>query len=301
MCFGLWALSLICYLDFEIWISLMSYRKNHIKHRIKKIKPKKSIFKRPIFWIIFFISILAVSVFYFLFFYPGFYAKHILISGNNKIDSGEIKNIISGGIGKKIISIGQWNLISNSIFFIDLENIEKKVITGFPEIEIFKIKKKYPQTLIAEITERQPFAVFCQQNASQKPPDDCFFIDKTGVIFEYLQILPADNFVVRQTLNQKESYAGERAIPKDIMESILKIEKNLKDSFNIKITEALISSPLRLNIKTSENWEIYFDLNSDINLQIAKINSLLSEEVSESARKNLQYVDLRFKDKAYYK
>jgi hypothetical protein len=42
-------------------------------------------------------------------------------------------------------------------------------------------------------------------------------------------------------------------------------------------------------------------LDSDLDLQITKLNLLLKNEVSESARKTLQYIDLRFKDRAYYK
>jgi hypothetical protein len=60
---------------------------------------------------------------------------------------------------------------------------------------------------------------------------------------------------------------------------------------------------LRLDIKTNENWQIYFDLNSmsDTDLKIAKLNLLLNGEITPEIRKNLQYIDLRFKDRAYYK
>ena len=62
----------------------------------------------------------------------------------------------------------------------------------------------------------------------------------------------------------------------------------------------MISTPFRLNIETSENWEIYFNLDSETDLQIAKMNLLLKDEIPVSVRKTLQYINLRF-NRAYYK
>jgi len=81
---------------------------------------------------------------------------------------------------------------------------------------------------------------------------------------------------------------------------ILQIQGNLKDNFQINVKEAAISLPERLNIKTSENWQIYFNLESDINLQITKLNLPLKEEISPEKRENLEYIDVRF-SRAYYK
>jgi len=270
----------------------MSYRKRHVKNKIKKIKPKKSILKSPVFWLaVLFLAIVAL-VFYVLFFCPEFFVKNILVSGNEKINSEQIKNLVAENMPRKIFSFGRWSLVSGSIFFADTKNMEKKALTGFPRIESLSILKKYPQTLEVQIKERRPVAVFCQ--------NECFFIDGNGIIFAPLETPFLTGFIVRQTPEQKESYVGEQAVQKNIMQELAKIEKNLKDNFNINISEALISSPLRLDVRTSENWQIYFDLNSDMNLQLVKLNSLLKNEISQNAREKLEYIDLRFKDRAYY-
>jgi hypothetical protein len=74
----------------------------------------------------------------------------------------------------------------------------------------------------------------------------------------------------------------------------------LKDNFQINLEEALVTSPLRLDVNTSENWRIYFDLgpDSDINLQLTKLNLLLNGGISTASRKTLRYIDLRPKDRA---
>ena len=129
------------------------------------------------------------------------------------------------------------------------------------------------------------------------------FVLRNGVIFEELQSLAQrqDMPIITQTLNSNDIFTGESVVDRNVISAISKIEKNLKDNFQIDIKEALVSNPLRLDIKTNENWQIYFDLNSDTNLQIIKLNSLLKNEISQTSRASLQYIDLRFKDRAYYK
>ena len=59
-----------------------------------------------------------------------------------------------------------------------------------------------------------------------------------------------------------------------------------------------------MNVTTDGGWQIYFNVGSgdpDIDSQITKLNLLLNETINPDARKTLQYIDLRFKDRAIYK
>ena len=98
-----------------------------------------------------------------------------------------------------------------------------------------------------------------------------------------------------------EVFAGEKVVEKNIMDIINNVKRSLKDNFQIDVKEAIISNPSRLNIETSENWQIYLNTDLESDLQIVKMNLLLRDEIPASGRKGLQYIDLRFKDRAYYK
>ena len=92
---------------------------------------------------------------------------------------------------------------------------------------------------------------------------------------------------------------GENVISKDTLDKILKINENLEKKLEIN-PEKFILKDNRLDVKTTEGWEIYFDLLGDINLALTKLHLLLEKEISPEARKDLQYIDLRF-TKVYYK
>lgn len=281
----------------------MPYRKRHIKSKIHKIRLQKSIFKMPIFWILNLVVVIVLSVLYFLIFFSGFQVENIIISGNEKIPSKNIEKLAYANINKKIIGIGKLNLMSKSIFLVNSQKLQQEILSRFPVAEAVAVEKKLPQTISLKITEKKPVAIFCSSAGSEQASAKCFFIDKNGVIFEELQSLAQrqDMPIITQTLNSNDIFTGESVVDRNVISAISKIEKNLKDNFQIDIKEALVSNPLRLDIKTNENWQIYFDLNSDTNLQIIKLNSLLKNEISQTSRASLQYIDLRFKDRAYYK
>jgi cell division septal protein FtsQ len=275
----------------------MSYRSKHVKNKVHKIKPRKSIFRRPVFWYSILVLIIASACAYFFFFYPDFQVKNIIISGNEKINTKDIENLAWSQVSKKIFGIFEWNVFTKSIFLVDTGKINKEILEKFPAVESAKIDKNFPDKLMLGLTERKPVGVFCDNN------NDCFLIDGNGVVFEPSGGAAGTFITIRRASENSQIFAGEDVVNKNIMDAISKIEKNLKDNFQIDMQEAMLSNPFRLDIKTAENWEIYFgmDSNSNINLQLTKLDLLLQKQIPPAERKNLQYIDLRFKDRAYYK
>lgn len=265
----------------------MKHRKRHIKNKVHSLKKKKLILKRPIFWIIILFLIITFSLVYIFIFFSKFQVNSIIILGNNNVQSEVLQNIAWDNINKNI---------SKSIFLAGPKTISEDILKKFNQIETVKSAKKFPQTIIVEIKERVIFAVFCQTDDKK-----CFYIDGNGIIFKALDQIPENITTIKQLTEYKEVYSGQKVIEKNIMDMISEIKKNLKDNFQVDINSVIISTPSRLDIKTSEGWQIYFNLDPEFDLQIAKMNALLKDEISIDVRKTLQYIDLRFKDRAYYK
>jgi len=94
---------------------------------------------------------------------------------------------------------------------------------------------------------------------------------------------------------------GDRIIAKEQISKILEIGTKLKDNFKIPIEEILVVSDERLNVKTSEGWQIYFDPQKDLNWQLTKLSAVLKEEIPPEKRADLEYIELRFGNFAPYK
>jgi cell division septal protein FtsQ len=259
----------------------MKYRKPH------RVKRRKSILKSRFFWLTILILVFLGLFFYFLFFSPFFQVKNIFISGAEKISSSEIKNFVQNKLEKKILF-----LRIKSIFLINLNEIEKEVLKNFPPVAEIKIGRKFPDVLNINLVERSPLANFCQA-------EKCFLLDKEGIIFEESEP-KADLIKIVDGQKEKIPKLGEPMIENDYLEKILKIQKYIQEELKIE-TEEFTVFERRLNLKTKEGWEIYFDPREDINWQLTKLNLVLKEKIPSEKRKDLEYIELRFGDLATFR
>jgi len=278
----------------------MSFRKKHVKNRICKIKPKESILKKLWFWIVVLLIVIVSVAIYFAFFYSGLQVKNFDVSGNSKINAQELKNIILDHTNTGLVQFWNFSITTQSILLVDTEKIREEILRRFPVIEKATVSKKYPQTIILGVSERKPLGVFCSPILESEQSSGCFLIDQNGIAFEQLSIIPEGYIIVRQISDQGQVFTGEQVVAQNITDAIFKIQKGLKDNFQIDLEQALVTSPVRLNIKTNENWQIYFDMSqsSSIDSQLTKLNLLLEQEIPKETRKNLRYINLIPKDRA---
>lgn len=275
----------------------MRYRQKHIKKHLKN-RPKTPLYKRAVFWwMLLFAAILCIGAYLFLFL-PNLQISQISVSGANRANAEVIKNIGWQYVVKDFVKVGDWTLVSKSMFLVDAEEIKNKIFNSDAVIENVVVEKKWPDKIDIKIKERDQVAVFCHR-------ERCFYIDANGVIFNELASKPESGFIVRQSPSDEPTdlSLGSSVIRGSLMTSIYQIEKNLKDNFQINLTEALISTPTRLNIVTGEGWQIFFNTDQDGNIsnQLTKLDLLLKQEIDSQKRQVLEYIDLRFEGRAYYK
>ena len=263
-----------------------------------RIKKKKSIFRNRFFWLGILILIVFIGLFYFLVFSSFFQIKEIKISGNSafaealadrqKISVENIQEVIEKEIEQRVLF-----LPSKSIFLADFPKIKAKISEIFPQIAQINCKREFPDTLTVTIEERKPTAVFNQE-------DLYFFLDKEGIIFE--NTLAGGQLIkIKKAIKDKELKLGDRVLEKELISAILEIESKLENDLKIPIEEVLVVSDERINIKTSDGWEIYLNPKGDIEWQLTKLRVDLEEEIPQERRKDLEYIELRFGNFAPYK
>lgn len=250
---------------------MVRYRKPY------RVKKKKSILRSKFFWRVVLGLVFAGVSSYFFFFSSIFRIKEIDISGNEKVNTEAIRGAIQ----------------VKNIFLFDVGDVKKIISEKFPQIAKVNLKRKFPGSIVVQVEERKPVAVFCQS-------ESCFSLDKEGVIFE--NTAPVGNLLkIKDATAPLGLGLGSKVLESSLVGSILDIESKLRDDFKIVVQEILVVSSERLNVKTSGGWEIYFDPTKDFDWQITKLKAVLEQEISPDRRKNLQYIDLRFGNLASYK
>lgn len=254
-----------------------------------RIKKKKSIFSYRLFWLAVFVLVINGGIFYLICFSSFFQIKQIEITGNQKIPTHNIQEAVQNQVGRRVLFFP-----TKSIFLVNLEKINKVLLEEFPRIAGLSLKRNFPNILTVAIKEREPKAVFYQQG-------DRFFIDKQGMIFEKIINNKHQYLEIESSILAEELKLGKRILEKELLAQILEIEQRVEKKLNTQTVKALIVSDERLNIKILENWEIYFNLKNNVSDQVFNLGLVLDEKIPIEKRKNLEYIDLRFGSRVFFR
>jgi len=258
------------------------YRKPH------KIRRKTSIFKKKFFWIFILVLIFFFGSVYLVSFASFFNIKEIKISGNKKVSTNDISELINQEIIRNF-----WKFSSKSIFLANVGKAKDDLLKKFPQIEDINFKRKLPGSLIVEAKERTIVAIFC-------PDSDCFSIDKGGVIFEKIDVISSEFPKITNIQGKTKFYLGEKIIDEMILSFIIDVKNKLATTSKIAIQEFDLISDQKLILKAKEGWEVYFNLTEDSDWQVEKLVIVLEKEILPEKRKDLEYIDLRF-TRVYFK
>lgn len=244
------------------------YRKPH------RIRKKKSIFRKKWFWWLSSILIILGAGLYFFVFSDFFRIQAVIITGSKRVAKENLESLIKSE--------------APNIIFLDSRKIRELVLQNFPQIAELKIKKKFPNVLNLALAERKEVGLFCSKK-------QCFLLDAKGVIFQTAQsaLKDSDLPLFYNHALTGELKPGENVFDKQTLTLILDIDKKLKNS-GILPKEYLLASSERLNVKTDEGWEIYFNIKKDLNWQLASLLTVLEKGIPPEKRDSLKYIDLRF-------
>ncbi|MFH1657245.1 MAG: cell division protein FtsQ/DivIB [bacterium] len=248
---------------------------------------KKPLIRSRFFWLSLLTLLLAGGVFYLINFHSFFQIKEIAVFGNTKVPGEDIEKTVAAEIEKKVFF-----LPSQSIFLADFNGIKKRVLNDFPQIARVEIERLLPESLRVNITEKTAAAVWRRE-------DKCFLLDQNGVIFEESSVNPIGLVEIKDSVFNEEIKLGATVINKQRLSQILALQKNLA-AVEVLIRQVSIVSVERLDIETAEGWQVYFNLQEDIEWQMTELNQLLEKMITLEEREGLEYIDLRF-EKAYFK
>ena len=247
-----------------------------------RTKKKKSIFKSRIFWIAVLVFLLISGLFYFFILSPVFQIKEIRVSGSYKSSSEEIRKIVEENIETKLLFLS-----TKTIFFDGFSKPREEIMESFPVVYQVKIKRDFPSSLEVLVEERIAAATW-------RFEENNFLLDSKGVVFE-------KNQSVKEPVisGGRKVSLGESVIEESLVRSILEVNSKLEGE-GIEVKEFLISFP-KLTLRTEAGWEAYFDLEGNISTQVSNLVLVLEEEITQPKTQDLEYIDLRFQERIFYK
>jgi len=248
--------------------------------------------------IIIFLAAIFGGAVYFIFYSPYFSIKNINIAGLERINYEEIRGVIQDQMfGSRFFIFKQ-----NNIFVFD-ENAASKNINEKYALKAFKIDKRLPETLIFSVEERSPALIW-------KTSLKYYIVDWDGTIIREITPEEVSGYQENQpgakmalVFDDSNAQVGfkDKILSSETVLAISNLETSIPTAgltiSNFKVADK--NDPV-IKCLTGEGFEVYFSAVGDLNAQLEKLKTFLKEKKPED-RKALQYVDLRFADRIYYK
>lgn len=237
------------------------------------------------------------------------------------------KVILRGGILVTRTDIGEkslnfmkgsyfWLYPKNVAFWYPKKSLEEYLKNNFKRIDAIQIHLEGLNTMVIDIVERQPFAIWCDSLPDEKQIstttqmedgselEKCYFLDQNSTIFSEAPYFSGDAYFKYYgsigTTTPIGNYYISSTTEFDEINSFIESVKNMS------------LHPVYLTTKDDEDYslvisgggEIYFDLKKPLSEVAQNLESLLrTPALSTSTNTDLpiDYIDLRYGNKLFYK
>ncbi len=231
-----------------------------------------------------------------IFHIPALRIKSVKVAGVETIPENALESLIKDNLAGSYFFL----IPKDSIFFYPKRSIEGTVTDTYPEIKDVGVSLSNLTTLSSSVSERHQIGVWCKEEIT------CYFLDDTGYLFENApQISGNVYFTYRGDLVSgtstdalKGSFLDEATFKK--LNTFIQALKDLHVFTPIAFTKTAQGEGV---ISTEEGVDIRINTVSDISATLENLTSALGSSSLQDpkTRASLEYIDLRFSNKIYYK
>ena len=227
-------------------------------------------------------------------FYSSFFRIQDVVINSSDISKEKILDLLRARIEKNsflVRSLGFNNFLAWP------KNITGSELAAMPEIDNLVINKEYGRkTLTVDVVNKKPFAIWCLKKVL---PASCFLFDLNGAIFGKSPEAGGNLIQVVSDYSQDNLSIGSKILKDELVPNVISILKTISAS-GVAVNEISIKDLTReeINVQTAAGPVIYFSLHYPAGTYLSFIQSL---SPSSATFKNIQYIDLRVPNRAYYK
>lgn len=249
-----------------------------------KKKRRRRIAKLILFIIFFLVIIYGIS---FWSYYPKFQVIELEVEGVEFSDEQMIRDIFEKNIsGRKMLVLSQRNFL-----FIPKSEIINELKDNMV-IEDAEIVTRGFDRVVIKIKEFAPVAVWCKE--------DCYFINQKGEAFVKAPLLYEDYLVVLKRETEGDLF-GQQYSDEKVFQNIFKFIDLMKN-LNVEITSVSTGDEETYALLSNSYPELLIDKNDQPENIFSNLNTILEKDaINEAQLGNIEYIDLRFGNKVYYK
>jgi len=261
----------------------------------KEEKASNPIFSKIIFRFVFLVFIASLS--YIIFFSPFLEIKKVYLEGVVELKYDDVYQKIEGLLNEKYFRI----IPKDSFIILPSEKIKSELQNNFKKISAVEVEKIFPDKIRVKIVERKALLIWCSAGP-------CYIIDENG--YAYIGVDFESDEIKQNNLLSVVDNSGrsidmkEKILNIGYMEFLISIKDDFEKETDIKITNEYQTGSRMAEeawVMTEEGWRILFSSGLPLEDSITTLKTFLEKETDQDNRSKLDYVDLRAKNRVYYK
>jgi hypothetical protein len=243
----------------------------------------------------------------FLSYLPRFSIQTIEVTGAKEVPA----PLITGYV-ESLLFDGSHPLLSRSnVFLYPRVAIGKAIVDYFPRIRTAAISREsfLAQTIRVAVEEREAYARWCLPTfAEGVPPEECFLLDDGGFIFADTATstgVVRTGYVFTGALAASTSPIGQRFLPGRIAGILALLERLGQAGHDAKSVAVESERDFEVRLLpaagSGRGFIVRASFGNDGEAVVRNLELVLSSDVLRGREAELEYVDLRFGNRVYYK
>jgi hypothetical protein len=223
-------------------------------------------------------------------------SRHSRIKVEEVIVTGvrELPQRVVEAFATTILNDGSFKIFSrNNIFLYPRSKIEEEILEEFPRAmaAIVSLSSIKDPSVVVEIKEREPHSLWCRSTSN------CFFLDETGFIFA-----PAEGVIISGGNIYTGGIVGENPIGNSFLPNhFVKISKLIEGVRDLAIHVKTINvlNDADFSIIDNNGMHLKVSFNQSYEEILSNLKAILGSSAIKD--KEIDYIDLRFGNRVYYK
>jgi hypothetical protein len=230
---------------------------------------------------------------------PKYSINRILVTGAENISPRLVQAFIESKLND-----GEYHLLSReNIFLYPKSDITKGISVYFPRILEVKISRKalMAQAVNVIVIERQPFALWCEgiNNKQNTTETKCFEMDNGGFIFASAATSTYGRTVFTGGLATSSPPIGQTFLPQEFA-GVLAFVSRLKE-VGLVATGVSVENEKDFAVSLTSGFVVKASFGADAGTLVRNLKDVLSSDALRDKKDTIEYVDLRFGNRVYYK
>lgn len=265
--------------------------------RPKRSSPLRTKRRRVRVMVVAFIFVAAAALAYgvhLISYAPPLSIQKIEVAGVKKIEPTIIATYVDS-----LLNDGSFHYLSRrNIFLYPKSVIEDGITTSFPRVKSAHASRSSAigQDLIIAITEREPYALWCATE------NDCYALDEEGFVFTTAATTTHGDFATAYTFTGDIEGVpiGQKLVPGQLP-SVLALLRIFQQETNLVPTRVDILPEQDFRVTVGQDFYVKASFGQEPETLARNLELVLSSEALRERIAEIEYVDLRFGNRVYYK